>query len=388
MANNQTINDRRGPFNMVSLFAGIGGFELAFQEVNIKTILMCEIDPTAQCVLRERFPNTPLVGDVCTLEALPENTDIVCAGFPCQDLSSVGEKMGLAGSRSSLVREVFRLLNNRRAEWALFENVPFMLRLNNGEAIRTIIQNLEELGYKWAYRTIDSISFVPQHRSRVFILASLHHDPCDVLLSGEATLPYLKVNPKEFSSPLGFYWTEGRSALGLTNNAVPTLKAGSTIGIPSSPAIAFPNGEVSVPDIRDAERLQGFPAGWTQPATKVSKQSSRWKLVGNAITVNSVSWIAHKIIAPQKYDGTKDKLLTGKWPKAAWGQGGIRYTSRASLYPVDVNHPPLEEFLSFPRKRLSLKASLGFESRLLAGGLHAPQYFKDAIHNHIISLEG
>ena len=376
------------PKNMVSLFAGIGGFELAFRTIGVKTNLMCEIDEIAKTVLQTNIPDTPIIDDVCTISELPADTDILCAGFPCQDLSSIGAKKGMQGERSSLVKEVFRILRKQRVEWVVFENVSFMLSLNGGETIRLIADELEALGYNWAYRSIDSIAFVPQHRCRVFVVASLHHDPREVILSGEAKLKYGVVNSDDFSAPLGFYWTEGKSALGLISDALPTLKAGSTIGIPSPPAIAFPDGEVSTPDIRDAERIQGFPADWTLPAEKIAKTSSRWKLVGNAVTVDTVAWVAQKIQTPQSYysDGDVEFNEMKAWPKAAWGVGGIRRASKATLYPADGRNKSLSDYLQYPRKMLSLKAAKGFESRLLTGGMHCPDYFKNTIHQHINSL--
>lgn len=372
------------PHNMVSLFAGIGGFELAFRTIGVNTTLMCEIDDIAKHVLETKITDTPIVSDVRELKKIPKNTDILCAGFPCQDLSSVGAKQGLSGTRSSLVREVFRLLQKDKVEWVVFENVSFMLSLNGGEAIKTIVDELEQLGYNWAYRSIDSIAFVPQHRCRVFVVASLHHDPRNVILSGESDKQFGKVNFESFNYPLGFYWTEGKHALGLIEDGIPTLKAGSTIGIPSPPAIAFPHGEVSSPDIRDAERLQGFPADWTLPAEDMAKPSSRWKLVGNAITVNTVSWIAKKIVNPETYDYSKDKPLIVKksWPKSAWGYNGERHESQASLYPSASQRQTLEDFLIYPRKPLTLKATTGFEKRLLEGTMRSPEYFREAIKNH------
>ena len=206
-------------YNLVSLFAGIGGFELAFERI-ADTTLMCEIDSVAQQILKRHFSSIPLVDDIRDISALPDNTDILCAGFPCQDLSSVGAKKGMSGTRSSLVKEVFRLLKTQKIEWVIIENVSFMLRLNKGETIDTITTELRQLGYKWAYRTIDSISFVPQHRARVFIVASLTHDPRNVLLSDNYDQTIGAVNYDVFESPLGFYWTEGKHALGLVQNAI------------------------------------------------------------------------------------------------------------------------------------------------------------------------
>lgn len=373
------------PKRMVSLFAGIGGFELAFQSIGVSTSLMCEIDSIAQHILHTNFPETKLVGDICDLKKLPRWTNVLCAGFPCQDISTIGEKKGLSGTRSSLIKEVFRLLGNSNVEWVVIENVTNMLHLHKGETIKTIVDGLEKLGYKWAYRTINSLSFVPQHRCRVYIVASLHYNPNDVLLSNSATPNLGVVNQDDFRDPCGFYWTEGKYAIGLYQNGIPTLKCGSTIGIPSAPAIAFPNGEVGCPDIRDAERFQGFPPNWTKPAEDIAKPSARWKLVGNAVTVNTVSWIANKIINPKTYDYSNDKELKEgtKWPASAWGSDGKRYISSASQYPVDRNEISLLEFLQYPCKPLSLKAAQGFEHRLNIGTVHCPQYFRDAVHNYV-----
>lgn len=377
------------PLKVVSLFAGIGGFELAFRKIGAETTLMCEIDEVAKHVLKSRLPGGALVSDVRDIRALPTGTDVLCAGFPCQDLSSVGVKTGLDGQRSSLVKEVFRILEVRRSEWVIFENVSFMLKLKGGETIRTIANELERLGYQWAYRTIDSMSFVPQHRCRVFIVASLHNDPRSVVLSGESKCKYGAIDFNKQNDPVGFYWTEGRFALGLMGDAIPTLKAGSTIGIPSPPSILFPSGEVSMPDIRDAERLQGFPADWTKPAEAIAKSSLRWRLVGNAVTVNVVAWIANKIISPVSYDPSKDvPMKVGDvWPKAAWGCQGVRCASSASVFPASYRRSSLSKYLKYPRKELSLKASRGFLCRLQAGGLRCPEYFVKQIKAHIDKKE-
>ena len=188
-----------------------------------------------------------------------------------------------------------------------------------------------------------------------------------------------------FTEPCGFYWTEGKYAIGLYQNAIPTLKVGSTIGIASPPAIAFPDGSVGSPDIRDGERLQGFPVDWTKPAEEVSKPSSRWKLVGNAVTVDVVAWIANKIADPETYDHSTDIPLMSRqrWPNACWGADGKRYISSSSLFPVERVEIPLSEFLEYPCKALSYKAAKGFENRLHTGTVRSPQFFVDAIHKYV-----
>lgn len=378
------------PHKMVSLFAGIGGFELGFEQAGIETILACEIDPIAQYVLKTKMANIEIVSDVCDLNELPVDTDILCAGFPCQDISTIGGKVGLSGERSSLVTEVFRLLEKQKIEWVIFENVPNMLYLKKGEAIKTIINELERLGYSWAYRMIDSIAFVPQKRRRVFVVASLHYDPRNVILSGNSDLEPGIITSSEFEEPCGFYWTEGKYAIGLYQNAIPTLKVGSSIGIPSPPAIAFPNGTIGSPDIRDAERLQGFPVDWTKPAEDITKPNSRWKLVGNAVTVDVAAWIAKKIIEPVPYNFSMDKELKGahKWPSAAWGANARRYASTASQFPIGRTEVSLTDYLLYPCKALSYKAAKGFESRLNSGTVRCPQFFSEAIHKYVVEKGG
>src|SRR6185503_15255968 len=100
----------RQPLNIAGLFAGIGGFELGLSRAGHQASLLCEIDPAAKAVLKARFPGKRLVDDIRTVRQLPKQVDLVCAGFPCQDLSSVGQKEGIKGSKSSLVGEVFRIL--------------------------------------------------------------------------------------------------------------------------------------------------------------------------------------------------------------------------------------------------------------------------------------
>jgi len=140
----------------------------------------------------------------------------------------------------------------------------------------------------------------------------------------------------------GFYWTEGYTGLGWAIDAVPTLKGGSTIGIPSPPAIWLPDGSLVTPDVRDAERLQGFPAGWTEPALfqPEAKEGSRWKLVGNAVCVPVADWLGDRLCHPVTYDGNQDQLLPvgAAWPTAAWGKNGKAYKAASSPWPEASRH--------------------------------------------------
>jgi DNA (cytosine-5)-methyltransferase 1 len=98
-----------GALRVAGLFAGIGGLELGFARAGHHAEFLCELDAAASAVLADRFPNVPLVGDVRDIERLP-TVDLVAAGFPCQDLSQAGRTVGITGSQSGLVDEVFRAL--------------------------------------------------------------------------------------------------------------------------------------------------------------------------------------------------------------------------------------------------------------------------------------
>ena len=216
----------------------------------------------------------------------------------------------------------------------MIENVPNMLALDKGKAMGYLIQEIESLGYRWAYRVVDSrFAGVPQRRRRVILLASQVEDPRAVLFADDAG-PRPEADYRE--ETFGFYWTEGRGGLGWAVDAVPTLKGGSTIGIPSPPAIWVPDGEQGrrfvKPGVEDAEAMQGFPRGWTDmEAFGARRNGPRWKLVGNAVTVGVSEWVARRLADPG--DVLCDEELwdgAGTWPTAAWGRTG---RSGASALP-------------------------------------------------------
>ena len=372
---------------VAGLFAGVGGLERGLHKARVghTTSLLCENDPAAMAVLRMRFPEIRLHADVCTLKALPKKTSLVVAGFPCQDLSQAGNTAGIQGSRSALVGEVLRLLRQHRTPWVLLENVPFMLQLSAGRAMEMIATAFEDVGYKWAYRVVDARAFgLPQRRRRVYFLASLDGDPREILFADEAgTKPEPQVNGHPVAR--GFYWTEGIRGLGWAVDAVPTLKGGSTVGIPSSPAILMPDGRVVMPNIRDAERLQGFPVDWTKPAERVTKAGGRWKLVGNAVSVPAATWLGKRLAKPGRVLEYELSRLRerGQWPTAAWNVGEGRVRVEASEWPVHEPYMSLAEFLRYEPKLLSVRATSGFLERTGRSGLRFPDGFLTALRAHL-----
>lgn len=369
---------------MASLFAGIGGFDVGFEFEGITTSLVVDNSPAAQAVLKTRFPNAAIYDDIRDLDDVGQ-VEIVCAGFPCQDLSSVGRKQGIEGTRSRLVGEVFRLLERRRVPWLVLENVPFIRQLSQGSALRLITSALEELDYRWAYRVIDAHCFgLPQRRRRWVLLASTTGDPKSALLS-EDDAPGLPGDHRKVAC--GFYWTEGMRALGWTVDGVPPIKGGSAVGVASPPAIRLVDGTLVTPDLRDAERLQGFDPDWTAPAEEVVKQGFRWQLVGNAVSVAMSRWLARRIRYPGSYDHSGDLPFVegSRWPAAAWsdGAGKIR-VSTVGTWPRSCPSEPLEAFLRFEPKPLSARAATGFLRRAARGSLRFPAGFIRQVEDHAL----
>ena len=276
----------------------------------------------------------------------------------------------------------------RRLPWLLIENVPNMLALDRGRAMRYLVCELETLGYRWAYRVVDSrFTGVPQRRRRVLLVASRTEDPRDVLFTEDAgERPESDLADDAF----GFYWTEGRGGLGWARDAVPTLKGGSTIGIPSPPAVWIPGADAGrrlvTPLVEDAEAMQGFPGGWTLPAQDTPRRNGpRWKLVGNAVTVGVAQWVATMLDTPGKFElGSTPWEGAGSWPTAAWGESGRVWTVPVSEYPRHLPRRHLRDVLSEQAApALSYRGAAGFLGRLQQGNLGRHPGFRQDVLEHV-----
>ena len=302
----------------------------------------------------------------------------------CTDLAKAGEKRGIFGPQSGLVRDIFRLLAKRRVETIVIENVVDLLSLASGIGIEYITSQLEALGYRWAYRCLNSAAFgVPQRRRRVYIVACQHGDPREILLVDNApeNSPVRAADVDIDAHAVGFYWSEGRGGLGLALDHVPPLKASNT-----PPAILFPDGRLVTPNIRDAERLQAMPVDWTRPG-EVGGASGRWRLCGNAVTRTVPQWIAGRMEHPLPYAaGATDQRFTpgrDRWPKAAWNMGDGPRAARVSENPCGMARPAIGDFLQFAAKPLSARATAGFLGRARESRLNFPPGFLERVDAHL-----
>jgi DNA (cytosine-5)-methyltransferase 1 len=164
----------------VSLFAGVGGFDLGLEANGHKCVGQVEIDKKCLDVLNKHWPNVPKHNDVVTAkewandQELIGKVDIVCGGFPCQDVSVAGKRAGLAGARTGLFFDALSFATHVQAKTIILENVPGLLSSNEGRDFGVVLTSLADAGYSdIQWRVLDSQFFgVPQRRRRVFVVAN------------------------------------------------------------------------------------------------------------------------------------------------------------------------------------------------------------------------
>jgi DNA (cytosine-5)-methyltransferase 1 len=159
----------------LDLFSGIGGFSLGLERTGgFKTVAFCEIEPFPRAVLAKHWPEVPCYDDVRTLtaERLAADgisVDVICGGFPCQDISIAGDGAGLAGARSGLWREYARLIGELGPRYVLVENVAALL----GRGLGDVLGDLAALGYDAEWHCIPASAIgAPHRRDRVWIVAN------------------------------------------------------------------------------------------------------------------------------------------------------------------------------------------------------------------------
>lgn len=336
-----------------SLFAGIGGFDLGFERAGFKTSWAVEIDQKAQAVLRLRFPGAELHDDVTQVGAdCLGPVDVVTFGSPCQDLSVAGKRAGLAGGRSGLFHESVRIIRELRErygkpDFAIWENVPGAFSSNGGRDFAVVVQEMVDLGARdVAWRVLDSQGFgVPQRRRRIFLAADFGGERAAKVLAFGEGVPRDQSPVREEGDVT--WWNGGAASQTLDavlhkgqmmpeKNRFPVLAIGEELCFPQSATktetarfaeLIMPSVDVldrlresglSTAKIKTASfgrvvlrrvtpteacRLQGFSDDWNaEGIDKTGKRivmadSSRYKQLGNAVTVNVAEWIARRVIS-------------------------------------------------------------------------------------------
>ena len=319
----------------VSLFTGVGGFDLGFDRAGMECVLQVEQDKYALRVLRRHWGSVPKMEDVRDVKAdVAGGVDLIAGGFPCQDCSTANarSRKGLDGERSGLWYEFRRILEEARPEWCVIENVPGLLTSNGGRDFATVLQGLEELRYGTVWRTLDSRYFgVPQRRRRLFIVGHLGDGrAAEVLFERESLCRDTEKgrqeregHPREAeecfnpssSQAERVRTVDGCSSTLVSNSGGMGAKTGlylvpDTCGTLTSRWSRGFNGQDAytdhlVPDggqaIRkltptECCRLQGFPDDWNDRLS----DSQRYKQMGNAVTVPVAQWIGEQIVQAHK----------------------------------------------------------------------------------------
>lgn len=159
---------------VLDLFSGIGGFSLGLERAGMTTVAFCEFEEHAQKVLRRHWPNVPIYDDVRTLNGydFKGTVDVVTGGFPCQDLSTAGKQSGFSGERSSLYREMLRIISECMPRYAIFENVTGLITGDSGRWFGKFLYDLAQIGFDAEWHCIEAAYIgAPHRRDRVWIIA-------------------------------------------------------------------------------------------------------------------------------------------------------------------------------------------------------------------------
>jgi len=333
----------------LSLFSGVGGFELGITQAyeaihNLRPneladskrpeelhdlenklqqwqcVGYSEIDKYAIQIYQKHFPSHKNYGDIKSIDpaGLPD-FDLLVGGFPCQSFSIAGKRGGFKDTRGTLFFDIARILKVKQPRLFLLENVKGLLSHDNGSTFKTIISTLDELGYDLQWQVLNSKNFgVPQNRERVFIVGHLRGT------SRPQVFPFGESNPNALEqiigggqgnrvySPSGISTTiasqaggqgakTGLYALAMHGNRSITTKTKEVNSLTSSfrgqpdgdgrPAV-FDGMKIRRLTPNECERLQGFPDRWTEGVS----DTQRYKTLGNAVTVNVIKEIMTKLL--------------------------------------------------------------------------------------------
>jgi site-specific DNA-cytosine methylase len=247
-----------------------------------------EIDKYAIQTYQSHFPNHKNYGDITKIneKELPE-FDMLCGGFPCQAFSIAGKREGFADTRGTLFFDIARILKEKQPRLLFLENVKGLLSHDSGRTFKVILSTLTELGYDIQWQVLNSKNFgVPQNRERVFIIGHLRGTPRPEVFPIER----ISGQPTDIQQK-----TEGQQPRILSDSSC----EGRDFTNPKNWRDAQGRPRVRRLTPIECERLQGFPDNWTAGVS----DTQRYKQCGNAVTVNVIQAIAEKLLTPHPTQG-------------------------------------------------------------------------------------
>lgn len=323
----------------LSVCSGIEAASVAWHRLGWQAAAFSEIEPFPRAVLAHHYPDIPLHGDFTTIGASEYGAiDLLVGGTPCQSFSVAGLRGGLDDDRGVLALEFARLAQRTQPRWILWENVPGALSSNSGRDFGSILGALEELGYGWAFRTLDAQYFgVPQRRRRVFLVGYRGdwRPPAKVLFERPRTGGHQTPTERKGHRHAPVCWWDGGQlsqtldAVLYKKQALPEKNRFPAIRVPYwAPCPACEDYwctlhnthayDCDCPSIEEwevdpyspqrlryitpleAERLQGFPDDWTRIPWRgrdadQCPDGPRYKAIGNSMAVPVMKWIVTRI---------------------------------------------------------------------------------------------
>ncbi|MFV0321643.1 MAG: DNA cytosine methyltransferase [Alphaproteobacteria bacterium] len=281
----------------IDLFAGIGGFHLAFHDLGAECVLACEKDEYARETYKFNFNeispkifnhnNFPddiqkITNDV---SLIPE-FDILCAGFPCQPFSQAGYKKGFSESlenRGNMFFQIYQIIKHKKPEAYFLENVRHLRNHNDGKTFTVIRDALEELGYSFHYKVVKASDYgLPQHRPRIFMVGFKNEKTFDSEFSFPEAIP-LKMDMSDIfkgncNKKIGYTLRVGGRGSGLNDR-----RNWDTYLV---------NGKVVRISSREGKKMMGFPDSFLFPVS----ETQAMKQLGNSVAVPAVRATAEKIL--------------------------------------------------------------------------------------------
>ncbi len=297
-------------YKILSLFSGCGGLDLGFQggfrfldnifsKNTFKIIWSNDVDKNACQTYGHYFDHPIVCGDIREIlknnhtelfaSPMPEDVDVVLGGFPCQDFSHSGKRMGFTRSRGTLYQAMSDVIVRTQPKIFLAENVKGLLTLNNGEAIKQIIQDFKAIGYHVSYKLLLTANFgVPQKRERVIIIGTrkdlLPKFDFSKMLNQETDWMSIRhaigdLEDKDEGGANNHFWSKAKKNRGQGNNAVAKDSPAPTMRAEHHGNIEFHWNKKRRLSAREAARIQSFPDDlFFYPST-----SSAYKQIGNAV---------------------------------------------------------------------------------------------------------
>ena len=271
---------------IIDLFSGTGGFSLGFKRAGYEFTehYFSEIDKHAVANYKHNFPNAKYIGDITTIHGRDfKGIDIITFGSPCQDFSLAGKRQGLTGDRSGLIKEAIRLITDIRPSVFVWENVKGAFSSNSGEDFTAILQAFANIGgYRLEWQLLNTSWVLPQNRERIYLVGHLAER------SEFGVFPIGEIGANSHKKTRNIY------------NHSQTILRGYRDSSSIGSFIKREGGKIRYLTEIECERLQGFPDDWTKwgcydGETKEIAKTNRYKLIGNAVTVDIVELIAKRL---------------------------------------------------------------------------------------------